>query len=513
VPGERECPPVQTTRRGSALLKVASIRALEERWFASLPAGELMQRAAIAVADEAERMLRELPRATTVLALIGPGNNGADALLAALDLTERGFICFALALSTERPKSGDAAAAWNRWTESGREIGQINSLNALLAESPLVIDGLFGIGLKRPITGAAAEAVAQVNRLALAVVAVDVPSGIDADRGSIIGGPEGIAVRASSTVTMIADKPGLHTGEALDHVGRLHVVELHQDSLPMGSDADLLEEAETHALIAPRGRNTNKGSFGTVGIIGGAQGMGGAALLAARGAQAAGAGKVFIASPDAAVFDPAQAHLMTRTMSAAFSGTDALCMGCGLGSSGQAADALQSGLRTSLPLVLDADALNLLCALPKLVKILQTRQAPTILTPHPLEAARLLGWTVDQVQAQRQQCAVELAATYRCCVVLKGAGSIIAIENGEATICASGAPALATAGTGDVLAGVITTLLAQAYPPRQAAMLGTSLHALAGERWQRANPNGIGMSAAELPALIRQGFNRKNRID
>jgi len=494
-------PPVPT------LLKVASIRALEERWLASLPAGELMQRAASAVAVEADKLLRALPRAKPVVALVGPGNNGADALLTALELAGRGYACHAIALTPPQPDSLDAAAAWSRWRASGRETSPLESLDSMLDGFPLVLDGLFGIGLGRPILGAAAAAVSKVNARAAAIVAVDVPSGIDADRGSIVGGRDGVAIRASSTVTMIADKPGLHTGAALDHVGRLVIAKLHHDPTPPTADVRLFGEHEALAILAPRARDTNKGSFGTVGVIGGAHGMSGAALLGARGAQAAGAGKVFIASPDAAVFDPAQPQLMTRALCDAFSGVDALCVGCGLGHSGQAAQVLESALLARLPLVLDADALNLLCTLPELVPLVRARSQPTVLTPHPLEAARLLNCSIAEVQADRPRCALELAASYRCCVVLKGAGSIIATEKGQIAICSSGSPALATAGTGDVLAGVIAALLAQARPSDEAAMLGTALHGLAGERWERRHPNAIGMSAADLPELIRLAFN------
>ena len=507
MPGGRLRSHDRFTPQVPSLLKVASIRALEERWLASLPAGELMRRAAIALADEADRLLRTLPRARAVLALVGPGNNGADALLAALALVERGYSCHAIALSPNPPKSADATAAWSRWQAAGREIGALDSLDTMLAGSPLVIDGLFGIGLGRPLVGAAASAISQINARASAIVAVDVPSGIDADRGSIVGGRNAVAVCATSTVTMIADKPGLHTGQALDHVGHVVIAELHHDLLPPTPDALLFGEREARALLAPRSRDTNKGSFGSVGVIGGAQGMSGAALLAARGAQAAGAGKVFIAAPDAAVFDPAQAQLMTRALSDAYTDVDALCVGCGLGSSEQAAQALKTALQAPLPLVLDADALNLLCTQPDLVPILRARTHATVLTPHPLEAARLLKRSIIKVQTDRQQSALELATSYRCCVILKGAGSIIATEQRKIVICASGSAALATAGTGDVLAGVIATLLAQARPSDQAAMLGTALHGLAGERWERGHPNGIGMSAADLPDLIRQAFN------
>ncbi|MEK9775793.1 MAG: NAD(P)H-hydrate dehydratase [Quisquiliibacterium sp.] len=491
----------------SSLLKVASIQALERRLLAGLPAGELMRRAAAAIANEVGRILRSMQPGRPVLALVGPGNNGADALLAALLLRERGYPCSAIGVSTHPPVSSDASAVWHRWKEHHLQIENIAALNGCLQRSPLVIDGLFGIGLRRPISGDAAQAIRSINAAALQVVAVDVPSGIDPDRGVILGGADGVAIRATGTVTMLADKPGLHTGEALDYVGKLVLEPLHDDSATQQADLLLFGQAQAGTLLGPRVRTSNKGSFGTVGIIGGSQGMQGAALLAARGAQAAGAGKVFIASPDVAAFDPGQPQLMTRALSDAFVGVDALCVGCGLGTTQSAARVLERALLSKFPVVLDADALNILGESSDLTDLLKNRPHPTVLTPHPLEAARLLGFTTSQIQADRLDAASQLAMKYQSCVLLKGAGSVLASADGKLSICDCGAPALASAGTGDVLAGVIASFLAQGKGAQQAALLGATVHGLSGEHWQRAHPCGTGLSAGELPELIRHTCN------
>ena len=486
----------------SALFRTASIRALEREWIDRLGGGVLMERAADAVAEAAARSARRLPRATPIVALVGPGNNGGDALLAVAKLRERGFPAHALALSDAEPGATDARAVWQRWRAQGGELHPLDSLGRWLDRAPLVLDGLFGIGLGRALAGPAAGAVqllAEAPRCE--TLAIDVPSGIDADTGAIVGGPDAAAVRARLTITMIGDKPGLHTGPALDHAGAVLVagLGLPHDAVP---DGELFGRAQAQRLLRPRARDTHKGSFGSVLVLGGAAGTTGAALLAARGAQAAGAGKVFVAGPDGPVFDPGQPQLMTRAFDAGFDGIDALCVGCGLGRAAQAGDALERALRSSLALVLDADALNLLAEDPALARLLPGRSAPTVLTPHPLEAARLLGVSSRAIQSDRIGQAQALAAQAGALALLKGAGSVLALPDGRFSILAAGSPALATAGTGDVLAGVIAALLAQRMPAIEAARLGAWAHGSAGELWQRSRPSGAGLSAAELPALV-----------
>ncbi len=490
----------------SALYRTSTIRAIEHEWIARLGGGVLMDRAAAAVSDAAARLARALPRATPIVALVGPGNNGGDALLATAKLRERGFPAQALALLPGEPSAQDALAVWKAWRARGGSLGAMDDLPGWLARSPLLIDGLFGIGLVRPLDGAAALAVSRIDAAShRGLIAVDLPSGLDAETGTVVGGAQGRAMRASLTVTMIGDKPGLHTGTALDHVGRVQVagLELPHDT---PADGELFDEARARALLRPRARDSHKGSFGSVLVLGGAAGMTGAALLAGRGAQAAGAGKVFVAAPDGPAFDPGQPQLMTRPFDAGFEGIDVLCIGCGLGRSGRALEALERALRTALPLVIDADALNLLADAPGLVQVLARREAPAVLTPHPLEAARLLGRTAREIQADRIGSACELAARTGAVALLKGAGSVAALPGGGFSIIDAGNPALASAGTGDVLAGVITALLAQGHAARDAAPLGAWLHGRAADLWQRTHPSGAGLSAAGLPALVTEAI-------
>jgi hydroxyethylthiazole kinase-like uncharacterized protein yjeF len=531
----------------SRLLRVEAIRSIEQAWLAATPAGTLMQRAAAAVADEAARLARRLPRATPIVALVGPGNNGGDALLALGLLRARGFAVRALALSADLPAASDAARVRARWDASGAPLDPLSELPAWLAQRPLVIDGLFGIGLQRPVGGVAADAIGLLNAAGVDVLAVDVPSGLDADTGAVVGGRSGVAVRAACTVTMIADKPGLHTASGVDCAGRVVVATLGTDgpfpldassasephtgaalarAAPDGAPTEgmpagaapteapdpmppapghapdcgvLFSDAQARALLRPRARNTHKGSFGSVLVIGGAQGMTGAALLAARGAQAAGAGKVFIASPDAPVFDPGQPQLMTRDAARDFDGIDAIAIGCGLGQSPDARVLLERALDAHLPLVLDADALNLVAQDPSLAQRLAGRAAPAALTPHPLEAARLLGVTTSDVQADRCTWAVQLATRLNAAVVIKGAGSVVAAPDGAWSINATGGPALATGGTGDVLAGVVAALLARGIATADALRLGVWLHGRAGDLWHAHHGSATGLSAAELP--------------
>ncbi len=216
---------------------------------------------------------------------------------------------------------------------------------------------------------------------------------------------------------------------------------------------------------------------------------------------------MFIASPDAPVFDPGQPQLMTRPLARALDGVDVACIGCGLGLGETARQALGAALRSPLSLVIDADALNLVAAQPALARALRARRGDTVLTPHPLEAARLLERPVAEVQADRIGAAIALARRFGATAVLKGAGTLICDRELNWSIVDCGTPALASAGSGDVLAGCIATLMAQGRSGGEAARLGVWLHGRAAQLWQSAHPHGIGLSAARLPDLIVQAIN------
>ncbi len=493
----------------SNLYRTETLRRIEGDWLARLPAGTLMERAADALARKTNRLARTLPRATPIAAMVGPGNNGGDALLALSLLAAQGFPVLAFASSTDEPSADDARAVWRRWLARGGRLEPLDRIEPLLGSPLLVVDGLFGIGLQRPLQAGVASVVARLAASNATVVAVDVPSGIDADRGCVVGGSDGAAVRADVTVTMIGDKPGLHTGAALDHAGAVEIASLGlADDVALGeADGELFDWHLASGMLRPRARDTHKGSFGAVVVIGGATGTTGAALLAALGAQSAGAGKVFVASPDAPVFDPGQPQLMTRPLDRALEGVDAACIGCGLGIGKTSRQALAAALRSPAALVIDADALNLIAAEPALARAVRARRAGTVLTPHPLEAARLLELPVAEIQADRVAAATALAERFGTTAVLKGAGTVISDPGARWSIVDCGTPALASAGSGDVLAGCIAALVAQGRSAGEAARLGVWVHGRAAQQWQREHPHGVGLSAARLPDLIVQVVN------
>ena len=508
------------------LLLTDALRALEHQALASLPAGTLMARAGAALARQVAAMARSQPRAQAIEVLVGGGNNGGDALSAAMRLHELGFAVTCRALTPDAPTAADALQVHQRWVAQGGRLDSFASLPAALARAapggPLVIDGLFGIGLTRALTGPLADLVVTLNRARAAVVAVDVPSGLDADRGVAAGDPPGPAVRAHTTVTFIADKPGLHTGLGPALAGRVVLEDIGlgaevdastQPAALTGADAGassagaqrhgrLLTARWIETLVAPRRADSHKGSFGSVLVLGGAPGTRGAAYLAALAAQAGGAGKVWIASPEGDAFDPAYPQLMTRSFIGDDRDASVLAIGCGLGTSATARDRLNSVLGDARPCVLDADALNLIAAEPALIEALARRPGPAVLTPHPLEAARLLGSSTAAVQSDRIAGACRLAARTGAIVALKGAGTVLAAPDGRWAINTTGSAALATGGTGDVLAGLVASLMAQGYEPWLAACLGVWLHGRAGDQWHQAYPHGAGLSAVQLAASL-----------
>jgi hydroxyethylthiazole kinase-like uncharacterized protein yjeF len=488
-----------------ALYTVAQIRAIEHAAAVTLPPGTLMQRAGQAAANMALALLAGQAN-RSVLLLAGPGNNGGDALEAAANLAHpsAGVDVALIHLPGDGPVSAETAQALAR-----AQASQARFLHFLPAAEPgLVIDGLFGIGLARPLAGAARALVEALNALALPVLALDVPSGLDADTGAVVG-PRGVAVRASSTLTFIGDKPGLHTRDGRDHAGAVQVETLGIDQqLFPSAGAELNEPALFAQQLRPRANNSHKGSFGDVGIVGGAHGMAGAAMLAARGALYAGAGRVLVAAFDPGLgFDSMQPEIMFRDAANYPVGAGTLVLGPGMGGSLRAIQLLAKALIGDAVLVLDADALNLISNSIVLQDRLTGRAGATLLTPHPLEAARLLGVTSAEVQHDRLACARRLAERFGAIVVLKGSGSVIAEPDGHAVVNPSGNPGLASAGTGDVLSGMCGSLLAQGWPVREAALGAVWIHGAAADRLVRQGVGPIGMCAGELPAAARAVLN------
>ncbi len=441
---------------------VAATRLLEARAAAGLPAHTLMRRAGVAVARLA---LALAPHAERVWIAAGPGNNGGDGLEAALHLLQAGRQVDIALLGDPARLPPDAAQACAR----ARAAGASFTSAAEPQRTPqLAIDALLGIGATRAPEGVIALAVRALNALACPVLAVDLPSGLDADTGQAFGGD---AVLATHTLALLTLKPGLLTAAGRDHAGSIWFDALGVDATPEPACAWL-----SAAPGAPAGRRhaAHKGSFGDVAVVGGATGMVGAALLAARAAHAAGAGRVHVELLDSTAVAPAVDLLRPELMLRAHWSRDAklsalarttVVAGCGGGASVRGA--LPRLLGAVRRLVLDADALNALAADAQLAMLLvarASRSAATILTPHPLEAARLLGVSAAEVQRDRLGAARALAERWRCVVVLKGSGSVIAALGHTPRLNGTGNAALATAGTGDVLAGWIAGRWAPVVP-------------------------------------------------
>ena len=291
------------------LYTVAQLRAIEQAAYAGLAPGALMQRAGKAAANFAFELLGDR-RDRPVLVLAGPGNNGGDALETAANLAEAGIDATVLHLPGRRDASAETAAAYER-ARAG-SVGWIDMLPPG-AEWALVIDGLFGIGLERPVDGDYRELVVGLESIRCPILALDVPSGLDADTGAVIG-PDGIAVRATHTITFLGDKPGLHTADGRDHAGevRVDMLGVADDVLPRAT-ASLTGLPLFAGRFTARRHNTHKGSFGDVAIVGGAHGMAGAPVLSARGALYAGAGRVFVAALNTPPgYDSSQPEIMFR---------------------------------------------------------------------------------------------------------------------------------------------------------------------------------------------------------
>ncbi|MCM8595989.1 NAD(P)H-hydrate dehydratase [Accumulibacter sp.] len=494
---------MKTISRSQPLYRAADLRAIENA-AADLP---LMQRAGLAAADLATALCRL--QGASLLVIAGPGNNGGDALVAARHLRERRFVVSVVLAGEAGRLPRDAAAAYRRFVDDGGSVLEGIPTGQRWA---LIIDGLFGIGLQRPVSGHHEELVRMANALAVRdrcpLLALDCPSGLDADTGRICGA----AVRASHTITFIAGKPGLFTGDGPDHCGNVSVASLELDAERLARPSAHLVGNDLFAdWLRPRARNSHKGSFGNAGVLGGAPSMVGAAFLAGRAALRLGSGRVYLGLIDrqAPRLDVVQPELMLRAPDALLATPlTALACGPGMGSSSEALALLESACALDLPLLLDADALNMLASEPRLAVVVAARQASTVLTPHPSEAARLLGTTTASVQADRAGAALELAARHHALVVLKGCGSIIATPDGRWFVNGSGNPGLASAGTGDVLSGFIVALLAQGWPACEAALAGVHLHGAAADERVGGGCGPLGLTAGELVDSARGLLNR-----
>ena len=484
---------------------VAEIRTLEQRAFAEQPEPPLMVRAGQAAAREAQALLRDGGR--HVLVVAGPGNNGGDALEVATHL-KRAFHRVSVVFAGDPAKlPADAAAALEKWRAVD---GQLLLDIPPQARFDLAVDGLFGIGLQRPLEGRIATLVAALNGMPCPRLAIDIPSGLDADTGAV----KGCCVRATRTVTFIAAKPGLMTLDGPDHCGEVVVDAIGLDvERLLEAKGRTLDRAILDRLPTNRPQNFHKGLAGSLAIIGGASGMLGAPMLAGRASLKTGAGKVFIGmlDDDAPPVDWLQPELMLRRPEALVTDAaiDAFAVGPGLGQDANAQRLVAQALRADRPLVLDADALNLLAAYSVLQHAAAGRKAPTILTPHPAEAARLLASDTTAVLGDRVAHALELARRFNAHVVLKGNGSVVASPDGRWWINTSGNPGMASGGMGDTLTGIVGSLLAQRTPACDALLGAVWLHGAAADALVERGAGPLGIAASDLVEPARAILNRR----
>ena len=502
------------------LLTSAEMRELEERAEAAgVSTATLMENAGLAVAQEIWMQLGSLEDRRIVV-LVGPGNNGGDGLVAARHLYEWGAQVRVYAL---RERSD---AQWTQTVEMGVPCGTVaedegfEALEALLSGAEAIVDALLGTGTSRPIEGDLAEVMMRLSAVRSRtvkpkLVAVDLPSGLDADSGRL----DPLTVSADETVTFHAPKVGLYMQPGAGAAGSVQQVEI---GIPSGLDDDLqtevLERRAAKALLPARPVDGHKGTFGRVLVVAGSARYPGAAILAARGAYRAGAGLVTIATPqsiathlisvvpeatllplpeyDAGVISGHDAWEVVRDE---LPSVDSVVLGCGFGQHDHSGVFVRRFLISEEAasvkgIVLDADGLNLVAEdLSSLVNAV----APLIVTPHPGEMGTLTGLSTDEVQGQRLTLARERAAAWNCHVVLKGANTVVATPDNRARVSEVAQPALATAGTGDVLSGAIGALLAQGMSPFDASTLGVYLHGDAGNRAARTRGT-IGVTAGDV---------------
>jgi len=466
---------------------------------------DLMERAG-ALAFECITQWR--PKARTLSALAGRGNNGGDAYIVARLALEAGWDVRLYPASPGILPKGDAAVARERYLAAGGPI--LDFIPEDFESVEVLVDGLFGTGLDRDIEGHDALIIEAANRYRergfehasnrRTLVSLDIPSGLHADRGCILG----TAIQADLTITFVQPKPGLFTGMGPSCAGKVYVSAI-------GIDADILKQEKPCAELtgwiqsAPRSRSreSHKGSFGHVLIIGGSPGYSGAVRLAGEAALRTGAGLVSVAThPEhAAILNQGRPELMVRgvahirDLDPLLEKATLVAIGPGLGQGPWGKALLDRVLASSLPLVVDADALNLMTEPVH-------RPAPWVLTPHPGEAARLLGQSSQEIQQDRFMAARALSERFGASIVLKGAGSIIAQQGRLPRVIPLGNPGMATGGMGDVLTGVIAALMAQGLNAFDAATLGVILHggaadSLAQEEGER------GLLALDLPSRIR----------
>ncbi|MFQ5355740.1 MAG: NAD(P)H-hydrate dehydratase [Mariprofundaceae bacterium] len=446
-----------------------------------------------------------------LLIVAGPGNNGGDGFAATRWLMKRKMNIQIILLGKLADLKGDAAAHAAEASQKDIEIIECPDIATLadwqdsFVNTSIIIDAIFGTGLKRPLTGIMAKAVHIINASAVPVLSVDIASGIDSDSGRILG----TAVKARWTLPIAACKWGHWLNEGREYAGDILdparigisdelITRSLQELAGPADRAQLIDRKMIFESFPGRPRRSHKKDYGHAWIFGGSQGYTGAPRLAAGGAFAVGSGLVSIACPDdvySVVAASSLEAMIHPQQSAPWHSADSLLAGPGWGMKEQSL--LAQLLQSDIPLVLDADGLNMLANDPDLIDKLVGRGSLGVLTPHPGEAARLLGVSAGEVESDRLASALGLADKFGCWIVLKGAETLVVSPQRHVWVCPFGTPRLATAGTGDVLSGMITGLLGQKQAPEKALPTAVALHALAGEQ------NGWYL-AGDLPTMVRK---------
>jgi len=443
------------------------------------------------------------PNARRWQVICGGGNNAGDAYVVALLAAEQGIEVSVVALSPVKDLSGDAATAYSDFVAQGGVAETFDG--SLDAQADLLIDGLLGNGLAREVAGEFAAAVLAMNVHSAAVVSLDIPSGIHGDSGAIMG----VAVQAAMTVTFVGLKSGLFLDAGPDHAGELVFFDLDLADEHCSAEEPVLRRIDsdvTRKVLPPRQRNAHKGDFGHVLVVGGGPGMPGAARICAESALRSGAGLVSVAThaSHTASISAGRPELMCHAVESAndlvelLAQADVVAIGPGLGTDSWAKTLFTAVLERDLPMVVDADALNLLAG------AVQQRDN-WILTPHPGEAGRMLGTTTQKVQADRCAALASIEDRYGGTVVLKGSGTLVSSQDGSPWLCCAGNPGMASPGMGDALTGIVAALLGQGLSQEQAAVVGTQIHAAAGDAAGEAGERG--MIVSDLMAQIRRQVN------
>ncbi|MDA0679186.1 MAG: NAD(P)H-hydrate dehydratase [Proteobacteria bacterium] len=485
------------------IYSVASVRSIDQAAIndAGIGGYALMMRAGEAAVTAA---LDAYPGTKRWQVICGTGNNGGDGYVVARLAAEREIAVSVISVSSPANLTGDAAKAYMDFAALGGESAEF--AGTLDIDAELLFDGLLGSGLERPVEGRFAELVNAMNDHPASVVALDIPSGIHGDTGAVMGA----AVSADLTVTFVGLKSGLFLASGPDHTGTLRYCDLAIPDDCRRTEEPILrriDDDSVHKLLLPRPRNAHKGDFGHVLVVGGGPGMPGAVTLCGEAALRSGAGLVTIAThPSHSTLIPiSRPELMCHgietpgDLEPLVDKATVVVIGPGLGTDSWAESLLAIVLASDRPVVADADALSL---------IAKGGQPGRhwILTPHPGEAARLLGTKASDVQAQRRKTLVALSAKYGGTIVLKGAGTLVSSASGAPWLCSSGNPGMASPGMGDALAGIIAAFLAQGLGDETAAVAGVQIHAAAGDR--AAISGERGMIASDLIAQIRQQVNK-----